>query len=89
MAAELVAPYELTLAAGAGSVGFGVAAALDAVEDDAETVVVSVRHGGVLAGSAEVTIVDPNEAPVVVGGSEFFYAGERCRGGGRVQCVGL
>ena len=71
---ELVAPYELTLAAGAGSVGFGVAAALDAVEDDAETVVVSVRHGVVLAGSAEVTIVDPNEAPVVDGGSEFFYA---------------
>ena len=72
--AELVVPYELTLAAGAGSVGFGVAAALDAVEDDAETVVVSVRHGVVLAGSAEVTIVDPNEAPVVDGGSEFFYA---------------
>ena len=72
--AELVAPYELTLAAGAGSVGFGVAAALDAVEDDAETVVVSVRHGVVLAGSAEVTIVDPNEAPVVDGGGEFFYA---------------
>ena len=72
--AELVAPYELTLVAGAGSVGFGVAAALDAVEDDAETVVVSVRHGVVLAGSAEVTIVDPNEAPVVDGGSEFFYA---------------
>ena len=72
--AELVAPYELTLAAGAGSVGFRVAAALDAVEDDAETVVVSVRHGGVLAGSAEVTIVDENEAPVVDGGSEFFYA---------------
>ena len=67
-------PYELTLAAGAGSVGFGVAAALDAVEDDAETVVVSVRHGVVLAGSAEVTIVDPNEAPVVDGGGEFFYA---------------
>ena len=71
---ELVAPYELTLAAGARSVGFRVAAAADAVEDDGETVVVSVRHGRVLAGSAEVTIVDENEAPVVVGGSEFFYA---------------
>ncbi len=66
-------PHQLTLEAGADSVVLEVVAQTDTVEDDTESVVVSVMHDGGLVGSASITLVDPNELPMVAGGREFRY----------------
>ena len=71
---ELVAPYELTLAARAGSTSLRIAAAVDAVEDDGETVVLGVLHDGSSVGTVTVTLVDTNDPPAVSGGSRFLFA---------------
>ena len=69
----LSAPYRLVLPAGVGSVSLGVAAAADAVEDDGETVQLLVRHDGSFVGTVTVTLVDPNERPVIAGASGFAF----------------
>ena len=69
---ELVAPYELTLAARAGSVSLRIAAAVDAVEDDGETVILTFQNRQSVGGVV-VTVVDPNDPPVVSGGSRFRF----------------
>ena len=66
-------PHQLTLEAGADSVVLEVVAQTDTVEDDTESVVVSVMHDGGLVGSASITLVDPNELPMVAGGRESRY----------------
>ena len=71
---ELVAPYELTLPAGAGSVSLRIAAAVDAVEDDGETVVLVVLHDAGSIGTVTVTVTDTNDPPAVSGGSRFWIA---------------
>ena len=71
---ELVAPYELTLPAGGGSVSLRISAAVDAVEDDGETVVLVVLHGGGFIGTVTVTVTDTNDPPAVSGGSRFGFA---------------
>ena len=71
---ELVAPYELTLGAGAESTSFRIAAAFDAVEDDGETVVLLVLHDGQSVATVTVTVTDENEAPVVAGPSDLSFA---------------
>ena len=69
----LSAPYRLVLPVGVGSVSLGVAAAADAVEDDGETVQLLVRHDGSFVGTVTVTLVDPNERPVIAGAGEFAF----------------
>ena len=71
---ELVAPYELTLPPGAGSTSLRIAAAVDDVEDDGETVVVVVVHDAQSVATVTVTVTDPNDPPVVSGGSRFWFA---------------
>ena len=71
---ELVAPYELTLPARAGSTGFKISAVVDAVADDGETVVVVVVHDGQPVATATVTVTDANDPPAVSGGSRFWFA---------------
>ena len=71
---ELVAPYELTLGAGAGSTSFGIAAAVDEVEDDGETVVLVVLHDGQSVATVTVTVIDENEPPVLAGPSDVSFA---------------
>ena len=71
---ELVAPHELTLSAGAGSTSLRIAAAVDDVEDDGETVVLVVLHDGGPVGTATVEVADTNERPVVAGLSELSFA---------------
>ena len=71
---ELSSPYELTLAAGAGSVSLRVAAAADEEADDGETVVLSVRHDGRSVATLTVTVTDENERPVVAGPNRFWFA---------------
>ena len=70
---ELSSPYQLTLAAGAGSVSLRVASATDAVEDDGETVILSGQSDRQVFGTT-ITLVDPNDPPVVSGGREFSFA---------------
>ena len=70
---ELSSPYQLTLAARAGSVSLRVASAADDGEDDGETVVVSVGHDARTIGTVTVILVDPNDPPVITGGREFTY----------------
>ena len=69
----LSVPYRLVLPVGVGSVSLGVAAAADAVEDDGETVQLLVRHDGSSVGTVTVTLVDPNERPVIAGASGFAF----------------
>ena len=71
---ELVAPYELTLPARAGSTSFKISAVVDAVADDGETVVVVVVHDGQSVATVTVTVTDTNDPPVVSGGSRFWFA---------------
>ena len=71
---DLVAPYELTLAAGAGSTSLRIVALVDAVEDDGETVVLGVLHDGSSVGTVTVALVDTNAPPAVSGGSRFLFA---------------
>ena len=71
---ELVAPYELTLPARAGSTSFKISAVVDAVADDGETVVVVVVHDGQSVATATVTVTDTNDPPAVSGGSRFWFA---------------
>ena len=71
---ELVAPYELTLGAGAGSTSFGIAAAIDEVEDDGEAVVLAVLHDGQSVATVTVTVIDENELPMVMGPSDVPFA---------------
>ncbi|WP_419553073.1 cadherin domain-containing protein [Candidatus Poriferisodalis sp.] len=71
---ELVAPYELTLGAGAGSTSFGIAAAIDEVEDDGEAVVLAVLHDGQSVATVTVTVIDENELPMVMGPSDVRFA---------------
>ncbi|WP_420623686.1 cadherin domain-containing protein [Candidatus Poriferisodalis sp.] len=71
---ELAAPYELTLGAGARSTSFGIAAAVDAVEDDGETVVLVVLHDGQSVATVTVTVIDENELPMVMGPSDVPFA---------------
>ena len=71
---ELVAPYELTLGAGAESTSLRIAAAFDAVEDDGETVVLLILHDGQSVASVTVTVTDENEPPVVAGPSGLSFA---------------
>ena len=71
---ELVAPYELTLPPGAGSTSLRIAAAVDDVEDDGETVVVVVVHDAQSVATVTVTVTDTNDPPAVSGGSRFWFA---------------
>ena len=61
-----VALERLTLAAGQSSVDTTVTAVDDAIDDDAETVLVTARHGGgVLGAERTITIADDDDAPVI------------------------
>ena len=71
---ELVAPYELTLPARAGSTSFKISAVVDALADDGETVVVVVVHDGQSVATVTVTVTDTNDPPAVSGGSRFWFA---------------
>ena len=61
-----VALERLTLAAGQTSVDTTVTAVDDGIDDDAETVLVTARHGGgVLGAEQTITIDDDDDAPVI------------------------
>ena len=61
-----VALERLTLTAGQSSVDTTVTTVDDAVDDDAETVLVTARHGGgVLGAERTITIADDDDAPVI------------------------
>ena len=71
---ELSSPYRLTLGAGAASTSLRIAAAVDAVDDDGETVVLLVLHEGRFVGTETVTVTDVNGRPMVEGGRRFWFA---------------
>ena len=61
-----VALEQLTLTAGETSVATTVTAMDDAIDDDAETILVTARHGGGVLGSEQtITIDDDDDAPVI------------------------
>ena len=61
-----VALERLTLTAGQSSVDTTVTAMDDAIDDDAETVLVTARHGGGVLGAGQtITIADDDDAPVI------------------------
>ncbi len=61
-----VALERLTLAAGQTSVDTTVTAVDDGIDDDAETVLVTARHGGGVLGAGQtITIDDDDDAPVI------------------------
>ena len=61
-----VALERLTLTAGQSSVDTTVTAVDDAIDDDAETILVTARHGGGTIGAERtITIADDDAAPVI------------------------
>ena len=65
----------LTLTAGESSTATTVAAVDDALDDDAETVRVTARHGGgVLGAERTITIADDDASPVIVTRSPILVA---------------
>ncbi len=61
-----VALERLTLTAGQSSVDTTVTTVDDAIDDDAETILVTARHGGgVLGAERTITIADDDDAPVI------------------------
>ena len=70
---ELASPDELVLAAGAESATLQLRAAIDDVDDDAETVELSFGHNGVDVGTVTITLVEANERPTVSGPSRLWF----------------
>ena len=70
---QLVSPYGLVLAAGAGSVTLELRAVTDDVDDDAETVELLVRHDGQNIGAVTITIVEVNQPPVLAGPNRLWF----------------
>ena len=71
---QLVSPYGLVLAAGADSVTLELRAVTDDVDDDAETVVLLVRHDSQNIGAVTITIVEVNQPPVLAGPNRLWFA---------------
>ena len=70
-----VALEQLTLTAGENSVATTVTAMDDAIDDDAETILVTARHGGGMIGTERsITITDDDASPVIVTGSPILVA---------------
>ena len=70
-----VALERLTLLAGQSSVATSVTAVDDAVDDDAETIRVTARHGGgVLGAEQTITITDDDASPVITTPSPILVA---------------
>ena len=68
-----VALERLTLTAGQSSVDTTVTAVDDAVDDDAETILVTARHGGgVLGAEQTITITDDDASPVIITASPIL-----------------
>ncbi len=68
-----VALERLTLTAGQSSVETTVTAVDDAIDDDAETILVTARHGGGTIGAERtITIADDDASPVIVTGSPIL-----------------
>ncbi len=71
---DIAAPYTLTLPAGDRSTGLRVAAVEDAVDDDGETVDVTLWHGGDSVGVVTLRLVDVNAPPVITAAADFRFA---------------
>ena len=70
-----VALGRLTLLAGQSSVATTVTAVDDTVDDDAETIRVTARHGGgVLGAEQTITIADDDDSPVIQTASPILVA---------------
>ena len=70
-----VALERLTLLVGQSSVATSVTAVDDAVDDDAETIRVTARHGGgVLGAEQTITITDDDASPVITTPSPILVA---------------